>query len=97
MIISDIRIRCIYDDARLKAFCSVTIGGDFVIHDIKVIQGDKRLFVAMPSRKDFNGNFKDTIHPIASEARRQLVSAILSAYENYIHSIKTAIREEGGK
>ena len=59
MNITDIRIRKIYEDARLKALVSVTIDGDLAVHDIKVIEGPERLFVAMPSRKDENGTFRD--------------------------------------
>ena len=70
MNITDIRIRKIYDDARLKALVSVTIDGDLAVHDIKVIEGPERLFVAMPSRKDENGTFRDIAHPITPEARR---------------------------
>ena len=72
MNITDIRIRKIYDDARLKALVSVTIDGDLAVHDIKVIEGPERLFVAMPSRKDENGTFRDIAHPITPEARRVL-------------------------
>ena len=64
MNITDIRIRKIYEDARLKALVSVTIDGDLAVHDIKVIEGPERLFVAMPSRKDENGTFRDIAHPI---------------------------------
>ena len=63
MTITDIRIRKTYDDARLKALVSVTIDGDLAVHDIKVIEGPERLFVAMPSRKDENGTFRDIAHP----------------------------------
>ena len=62
MNITDIRIRKIYEDARLKALVSVTIDGDLAVHDIKVIEGPERLFVAMPSRKDENGTFRDIAH-----------------------------------
>ena len=68
MNITDIRIRKIYEDARLKALVSVTIDGDLAVHDIKVIEGPERLFVAMPSRKDENGTFRDIAHPITPEA-----------------------------
>ena len=77
MNITDIRIRKIYEDARLKALVSVTIDGDLAVHDIKVIEGPERLFVAMPSRKDENGTFRDIAHPITPEARHTLEEAIL--------------------
>ena len=69
MNITDIRIRKIYEDARLKALVSVTIDGDLAVHDIKVIEGPERLFVAMPSRKDENGTFRDIAHPIPWKRR----------------------------
>ena len=68
MNITDIRIRKIYEDARLKALVSVTIDGDLAVHDIKVIEGPERLFVAMPSRKDENGTFRDIAHHHAGGA-----------------------------
>lgn len=81
MEITDIRIRKLYEETRLKALVSVTLGQELAIHDIKVIQGPNRLFVAMPSRKDENGLFRDIIHPITQEVREQLESAVLLAYE----------------
>ncbi len=81
MEISDIRIRKLYEENRLKALVSVTLAGELAIHDIKIIQGPQRLFVAMPSRKDENGLFRDIIHPISQEARLQLEGAVLEAYE----------------
>ena len=79
MEISDIRIRKMYEENRLKALVSVTIGGEIAIHDIKVIQGPQRLFVALPSRKDENGMFRDIIHPITQQVRTQLEQAVLKA------------------
>ena len=84
MNITDIRIRKTYTDARLRALVSVTIDNELAIHDIKVIAGPQRLFVAMPSRKDENGLFRDIAHPISSSARNELEQAILAAYEEYV-------------
>lgn len=84
MNITDIRIRKLYDDARLRALVSVTIDGDFTVHDIKVIQGPERLFAAMPSRKDENGMFRDIAHPITPIARQNLENAILDRYLEYL-------------
>lgn len=81
MEITDIRIRKLYEENRLKALVSVTLGQELAIHDIKVIQGPNRLFVAMPSRKDENGLFRDIVHPITQEMREQLENAVLLAYE----------------
>ena len=88
MNITDIRIRKIYDDARLKALVSVTIDGDLAVHDIKVIEGPERLFVAMPSRKDENGTCRDIAHPSAPEARRVLEDAILGRYQTHLAQLE---------
>ena len=87
MEISDIRIRKMYEENRLKALVSVTIGGEIAIHDIKVIQGPQRLFVAMPSRKDENGMFRDIIHPSTQQVRTQLEQAVLAAYEEQLSQL----------
>ena len=81
MEITDIRIRKLYDESRLKALVSVTLEQELAIHDIKIIQGPQRLFVAMPSRKDENGLFRDIIHPITQELRGHMEDAILWEYE----------------
>ena len=93
MNITDIRIRHFYADERLKALVSITLDNDFAVHDIKIIQGANRLFVAMPSRKDDKGNFRDIVHPITAEARQTLESAILNAYKEYISSINQTIEQ----
>ena len=82
--ITDIRIRRTYRDTRLKALVSATIDGDLAVHDIKVIEGPERLFVAMPSRKDDHGAFRDIVHPITPEARLILEDSILNAYHEYL-------------
>lgn len=84
MNITDIRIRRTYQDNKLRALVSVTVDGDLAVHDIKVIEGAERLFVAMPSRKDDNGVFRDIAHPITPEARQYLEGKILKAYEEHI-------------
>ncbi|MCI8623374.1 MAG: septation regulator SpoVG [Provencibacterium sp.] len=84
MNITDVRIRKTYPDARLKALVSVTLDGDFAVHDIKVIEGPSRLFVAMPSRKDESGNFRDIVHPITPEARQLIETTILERYYTYL-------------
>ena len=83
MTITDIRIRKLYNEARLKALVSVTIDGDLAVHDIKIIEGPERLFVAMPSRRDETGTFRDIAHPITSAARKALEDAILTHYAEY--------------
>ncbi|MEG1632187.1 MAG: septation regulator SpoVG, partial [Hydrogenoanaerobacterium sp.] len=90
MNITDIRIRRTYQDTRLKALVSVTVDNDLAVHDIKVIEGPERLFVAMPSRKDDNNIFRDIVHPITPEARNKMESAILNAYCSYIQAQESA-------
>lgn len=87
MKITDIRIRRIYEESRLRALVSLTLEEDFAIHDIKIIDGPERLFVAMPSRRDEQGNFRDICHPITSEARKELEDQILNEYHAYIAAI----------
>lgn len=82
MNITDIRIRKITSDSKMKAIVSVTIDDMFVVHDMKIIDGQNGLFVAMPSRKTPDGEFKDIAHPINTEAREMLQSKILEAFAN---------------
>lgn len=82
MNITDIRVRRIANEGKMKAVVSVTIDGEFVVHDIKVIDGDKGLFVAMPSRKASDGEYKDIAHPITSATRQLLQTAIIEAYNS---------------
>ncbi len=84
MQITDVKIRRTYQDNRLRALVSITVDGELAIHDIKVIEGPERLFVAMPSRRDDNGSFRDITHPITSEARKMIESKILDAYREHI-------------
>jgi stage V sporulation protein G len=86
MEINDIRIRKILQEGRLRAVVSLTLDNAIAVHDIKLVQGDDRMFVAMPSRRDETGMFRDIIHPINPEARAQLESCILKAYEEYLSS-----------
>ena len=80
MQITDIKVRKLMQEGRLRAVVSVTIGDELAIHDIKVIEGPQRLFVAMPSRREAGGVFRDIAHPISAAARRQLEDAVLAAY-----------------
>ncbi len=81
MTITDIKVRKLIPNGRLKGVISVTFDGAFAVHDIKVVQGDERLFVAMPSRRDTSGVFRDIVHPISSEVRKDIEDKILKAYE----------------
>lgn len=80
MTITDIKVRKIIPTGKLKGVVSVTFDNIFAVHDIKVVQGEERLFVAMPSRRDDSGVFRDIVHPITSDARREIESEILNAY-----------------
>lgn len=82
MKITDIRVRKIAKEGKLKTVVSITIDDEFVIHDIKVIDGDKGLFIAMPSKKTGDGDYRDIAHPINSDTRGMLQRKILEAYNN---------------
>ena len=82
MKISDVRVRIVKkDDSKLKAVASVTFDDCFVVHDIKVIEGNEGYFIAMPSRKTNDGEYKDVAHPIKTELREELIKVILDAFE----------------
>ncbi|MDR1495898.1 MAG: septation regulator SpoVG [Clostridiales Family XIII bacterium] len=80
MEITDVRVRTIGDEGKLKAIVSVTFDDEFVVHDIKVIEGQNGLFIAMPSRKMSEGDFRDIAHPLTSETRNRLKDAIFEKY-----------------
>ncbi len=82
MKISDVRVRLVTkEDSKLKAVASMTIEDCFVVHDIKVIQGQEDYFIAMPSRKTSDGEYKDIVHPINTETREQIIKIILDAFK----------------
>lgn len=85
MNITDVRIRKIASEGKMKAIVSVTFENEFVVHDIKIIEGLNGLFIAMPSRKTPDGDFKDIAHPINTEAREILANAILSQYQTVLN------------
>ena len=80
MTITDVRIRKIATEGKMKAIVSVTFDNEFVVHDIKVIEGQNGLFIAMPSRKTPDGEFKDIAHPINTDTREKIQNSILKAY-----------------
>ncbi len=90
MQITDVRVRKIEKEGKMKGIVSITFDNEFVIHDIKVIEGEKGLFIAMPSRKTADGEYRDIAHPINSETRDMIQSVILAKYED-------AVREEGAQ
>lgn len=81
MKITDVRIKRVSTDSRMKAIVSVTFDNEFVVHDIKIIEGQDKLFTAMPSRKTPEGEYKDIAHPINSEMRAKLENEILAKYQ----------------
>lgn len=81
MQITDVRIRKIATEGKMKAIVSVTFDNEFVVHDIKIIEGQNGLFIAMPSRKTPDGEFKDIAHPINTDTRERIQNAILDEYE----------------
>lgn len=81
MQITDVRVRKVNAEGKMKAVVSVTFDNEFVVHDIKVIEGQEGLFIAMPSRKTPDGEFKDIAHPINSATREKIQSSILAEYE----------------
>lgn len=84
MNITDIKIRKLLSEGRLRAIVSVTLDNSIALHDIKIIEGPSRLFVAMPSRRDDSGIFRDIVHPISAEGRVSIEDSILSAYKEYM-------------
>ena len=80
MQITDVRIRKVEKEGKMKAVASITIENEFVVHDIKIIDGEKGLFIAMPSRKTAEGEYRDIAHPISSETRTRIQDLILEKY-----------------
>ena len=93
MTITDVRIRKIAAEGKMKAIVSVTFDNEFVVHDIKVIEGQNGLFIAMPSRKTPDGEFKDISHPINTDTREKIQTSILKAYEEAMEEENVVISE----
>ncbi len=81
MQITDVRVRRVAKEGKMKAVVSITFDNEFVVHDIKVIEGEKGLFIAMPSRRANDGEYRDIAHPINSETREKIQKIILEKYE----------------
>lgn len=90
MQITDVRVRKITKEGKMKAIVSITLDEEFVVHDIKVIEGDKGLFIAMPSKKAGDGEYRDIAHPINSSTRDNIQRTIL---DNYVKALE--VPEEG--
>jgi stage V sporulation protein G len=81
MEVTDVRLRRVNTDGRMKAIASITIDHEFVVHDIRVIDGNNGMFVAMPSKRTPDGEFRDIAHPISSATREKIQAAVLAEYE----------------
>jgi stage V sporulation protein G len=88
MQITDVRIRKVEKEGKMKAVVSITIDDEFVVHDIKIIEGEKGLFIAMPSRKASDGEYRDIAHPINSGTRSMIQNLILEKYEEVLRDEK---------
>ena len=89
MQITDVRVRKVAKEGKLKAGVSITMDEEFVVHDIKVIEGEKGLFIAMPSRRAGDGEYRDIAHPINSETREMIQNIILEKYETVLEEDET--------
>ena len=94
MNITDVRIRKVAKEGKMKAVVSITIDDEFVVHDIMVIEGDKGLFIAMPSRKAADGEYRDIAHPINSETREIIQNMILMRYREALMADPEEVSEE---
>ena len=90
MKITDVRVRKLTDEGKMKCIVSLTFDNLFVVHDIKVIEGHNGLFIAMPSRKIGEGNFRDIANPINAEMRQMLEEEVLKAYQEAISQLEVA-------
>ncbi|MCQ4699205.1 septation regulator SpoVG [Paeniclostridium sordellii] len=90
MKITDVRVRKLTDEGKMKCIVSFSFNNLFVVHDIKVIEGHNGLFIAMPSRKIGEGNFRDIAHPINAEMRQMLEDEVLKAYHEAVSQLEVA-------
>ena len=93
MQITDVRIRKVEKEGKMKAVVSITIDEEFVVHDIKVIEGEKGLFIAMPSRKAADGEYRDIAHPINSDTRDRIQNLILEKYQEAVDTEEALLNE----
>lgn len=84
MKITDVRVRKVSKEGKMKAIVSITIDNEFVVHDIKVIEGEKGIFIAMPSKKSTDGEYRDIAHPISSQVREKIQTEIMRRYEEVL-------------
>lgn len=94
MEVTDVRLRTVNSESRMKAISSITLDDEFVIHDIRVIDGNNGLFVAMPSKRTPDGEFRDIAHPINANMRAKIQDAVLAKYEE-TNQVETKYEEAG--
>lgn len=94
MKVTNVRIKLINSESRLKAVGSITLDDCFVVHDVRVLEGEKGIFVAMPSKKMPNGMFRDIAHPINQETRAMIDEAVVAAYEEALKAEEIEVIEE---
>lgn len=94
MNITDVRIRKLSEEGKMRAIVSVTFDNEFVVHDIKIIDGQNGLFIAMPSRKVDDGEFRDIAHPILSDTRNKIKAAIFAEYNKLLDQGDNIIDED---
>ncbi len=87
MKVTDVRVRKITTEGKMKAVVSITLDDEFVVHDIKVIEGEKGLFIAMPSKKGNDGEYRDIAHPISASTRAEIQHLILEKYEEALKEL----------
>lgn len=88
MKVTDVRVRKITNEGKMKAVVSITLDDEFVVHDIKVIEGEKGLFIAMPSKKGNDGEYRDIAHPISAATRQEVQKLILEKYEQAVKELE---------
>ena len=93
MVITDIKVRKLFDDGPMKAIVSVTFDGQLAVHDIKVINARDKFFIVMPSRKNPDNTYRDIVHPINAQFRAELVEAVIDAYNKELAAAEAAAFE----
>lgn len=93
MTITDVKIRKTFEDGPMKAVASITLDNEFALHDVKIIYAKDKYFVVMPSRKNPDGTYRDIAHPITSDARERLETAVIGAYFNHVKSLEQSEKE----
>jgi len=95
MEVTDVRLRRVETDGRMRAIASITLDNEFVVHDIRVIEGNSGLFVAMPSKRTADGEFRDIAHPINPGMRSKMQEMVLAAYYNSSEEVEASLEEVG--